>query len=246
MTLEAAILADPHSACIAETDAEPRGPRAGEAGRARNDQSNAAWRLPTIRRHRARSNAGIRRSRTASCWKTTAKESGKSLGQELLRRLQDSFNRDRDKARDPAMQALCFLIAETAQQTAGLNKATHRELYWRTNPFYFRAFKIAVGKLLDALEPKGDIEPPLEMQFNVTTEEAGALENDFLKSFRDPESRGGYAARSIWASLRNVPLHTREEDKETKERLRVRSQAAYFRELYGMPNAARDLQIVRD
>ena len=25
----------------------------------------------TIRRHRARSNAGIRRSRTASCWKTT-------------------------------------------------------------------------------------------------------------------------------------------------------------------------------
>src|SRR6476619_7276052 len=27
--------------------------------------------LPTIRRHRARSNAGIRRSRTASCWKTT-------------------------------------------------------------------------------------------------------------------------------------------------------------------------------
>ena len=175
-----------------------------------------------------------------------AKESGKSLGQELLRRLQDSFNRDRDKARDPAMQALCFLIAETAQQTAGLNKATHRELHWRTNPFYFRAFKIAVGKLLDALEPKGDIEPPLEMQFNITTEEAGALENDFLKSFRDPESRGGYAARSIWASLRNVPLHTREEDKETKERLRVRSQAAYFRELYGMPNAARDLQIVRD
>ena len=27
--------------------------------------------LPTIRRHRARSNAGIRRSRTPSCWKTT-------------------------------------------------------------------------------------------------------------------------------------------------------------------------------
>jgi hypothetical protein len=174
--------------------------------------------------------------------KAAAKASGKSVSQELLRRLQDSFYRDRDKARDPAMRALCFLIAETAQQTAGLNNSKDRALDWRTNPFYFRAFKIAVGKLLDALEPKGKIEPPLEMQFNIP-EEAGALEYDFLKSFRDPESRGAYAARSIWASLRNIPLHTREEDEATKKRLRERSEAAYFRELYGMPNAARDLQI---
>jgi hypothetical protein len=115
-------------------------------------------------------------------------------------------------------------------------------LDWRTNPFYFRAFKIAVGKLLDALEPKGKIEPPFEMQFNIS-EEAEALEYDFLKSFRDPESRGAYAARSIWASLRNIPLHTREEDEATKKRLREHSEAAYLRELYGMPNAARDLQI---
>jgi hypothetical protein len=169
-----------------------------------------------------------------------AKASGKSLSQELLRRLQDSFYRDRDKARDPAMRALCFLIAETAQQTAGLHNSKDRAAFdWRTNPFYFRAFKIAVGKLLDALEPKGKIEPPFEMQFNIS-EEAGTLESDFLKSFRDPESRGAYAARSIWASLRNIPLNTREDE---ARRLRERSEAAYLRELYGMPNAARDLQI---
>ena len=134
------------------------------------------------------------------------------------------------------MQALCFLIAETAQQTAGLNSSKDRALEWRTSPFYFRAFKIAVGKLLDALEPKGKIEPPVEMQF-ILSEDAEALEYDFLKSFRDPEARGAYAARSIWASLRNVPLHTREEDEADKKRLRERSEAAYFRELYGMPNA---------
>jgi hypothetical protein len=168
-----------------------------------------------------------------------AKASGKSVSQELLRRLQNSFYRDRDKARDPAMQALCFLIAETAQQTAGLNNRKDGVLDWRTNPFYFRAFKIAVGNLLDALEPKGKIEPPIEMQFSVS-EEARSLESDFLKSFRDPESRGAYAARSIWASLRNIPLHTREDE---AKRLRERSEAAYLRELYGMPNAARDLQI---
>jgi hypothetical protein len=169
-----------------------------------------------------------------------AKANGSSVSQELLRRLQNSFNRDRDKARDPAMQALCFLIAETAQQTSGLNN-----LDWRTNPFYFRAFKIAVGKLLDALEPKGTIEPPLDMQFD-TSEDSGPLEHEFLKSFRDPELRGTYAARSVWASLRNVPLHTREEDRANKERLRELSESAYWREAYGMANAARDLQTERE
>jgi len=176
---------------------------------------------------------------------TAAKASGKSVSQELLRRLQDTFHRDRDKTRDPAMRALCFIIAETAQQIAGLNDSTDRALEWRTNPFYFRAFKIAVGKLLDALEPKGEIEPPFEMQFDIA-EEAEALEYDFLKSFRDPESRGAYAATSIWASLRNSTLHSREEDEATKKRLRDRSEAAYVRELYGMPSAARDLQIERE
>ena len=171
-----------------------------------------------------------------------AKASGKSVSQELLRRLQNSFYRDRDKARDPAMQALCFLIAQTAQQTAGFNSSDNRRLDWRTNPFYFRAFKIAVDKLLDALEPKGKMEPPVDMQFNIP-EEAGALEHDFLRSFRDPELRGAYAARSIWASLRNIPLHTREEDEAIKKRLRDRSESAYDREIYGMSNAARDLQI---
>ena len=167
-----------------------------------------------------------------------AKANGTNISQELLRRLQNSFNRDREKARDRAMQALCFVIAETAQQTAGMTSS----LEWRTNPFYFRAFKIAVGKLLDALEPKGEIEPPIDMQFK-RAEEAGGLENEFLESFRDPELRGTYAARSIWADLRNKPLHTREEHEAMKKRLRKRSESAYWRLVYGMPDAARDLQI---
>jgi hypothetical protein len=172
-----------------------------------------------------------------------AKANRTNISQELLRRLQTSFNRDREKARDPAMQALCFLIAEVAQQTAGMttpDMRIARILEWRTDPFYFRAFKIAVGKLLDALEPKGEIKPPIDMQF---TEEGGGLENEFLESFRDPELRGTYAARSIWADLRNKPLHTREEHEAMKKRLRKRSESAYWRLVYGMPDAARDLQI---
>jgi hypothetical protein len=166
-----------------------------------------------------------------------AKANGTNISQELLRRLQNSFNRDREKARDPAMRALCFLIAEVAQQTAGMTSSQE----WRTNPFYFRAFKIAVGKLLDALEPKGEVEPPIDMQFKRA--DGGGLENEFLKSFSDPELRGTYAARSIWADLRNKPLYTREEDEAMKKRLRDRSESAFKRLVYGMPNAARDLQI---
>src|SRR5262245_13977489 len=44
-----------------------------------------------------------------------ATASGRSASQELLRRLQNSLERDRDRQRDPALQGLLFFIAEIAE-----------------------------------------------------------------------------------------------------------------------------------
>src|SRR5436189_189765 len=44
-----------------------------------------------------------------------ARKSRRSTGQELLRRLDNSFSRDRDKQRDPGIRALGFLITLVAQ-----------------------------------------------------------------------------------------------------------------------------------
>src|SRR3974390_1784966 len=80
-----------------------------------------------------------------------ARKKGWSLSQELLWRLRVSFEKEnyRDQ-RDPATRALCFLIAETAQRVH-----FNVPLEWQRNPFLFKAFKLAVATLLDALQPPG-------------------------------------------------------------------------------------------
>ena len=72
-----------------------------------------------------------------------AGESGRSITQEVLHRLQQSFVQDRKTNRDPATRALCFLFSELAEYVH------HGTPDWRSDPFLFRAFKIAIPKLLD-------------------------------------------------------------------------------------------------
>jgi hypothetical protein len=183
---------------------------------------------------------------------SAAQTSGKSVSQELLRRLSNTFDRDREKARDPDMRALCFLIAETARQAVGIPvsdqlKSTNT-LSWRNNPFFFRAFKIAVGTLLDALEPAGPITPP-KMKFNFrptahnTTAAAGDALNHFIKSYETPEARGQYAAGYIWNSLQTIPHLSPDEREQEIQKLHQISSPAFRHEFYGMSDAARDLHI---
>lgn len=183
---------------------------------------------------------------------SAAQASGKNVSQELLRRLSDTFSRDREKTRDPEMQALCFLIAETARQAVGIPisdqlKSTNA-LNWRNNPFFFRAFKTAVGTLLDALEPAGPIIPP-KIKFNFkptahnTTAVAGGALNDLIKSYETPEARGQYAAGYILNSLQTIPHLSPDEREQELQRLAEISSPAFSREFYGMANAARDIRI---
>lgn len=184
-----------------------------------------------------------------------AQTSGRSVSQELLRRLSNTFNRDREKARDPDMQALCFLIAETARQAVGIpipdQLKTKKTLDWRNNPFFFSAFKIAVGKLLDALEPTGTVEAPkIKFDLKPTTDNTsaalGGAVNDLVRSYETPQARGQYVANYIWNSLQTVPPVSSEERERELQRLAEISSPAFWREFYGMADAARDLRINKE
>src|SRR5262245_59968005 len=84
-----------------------------------------------------------------------AKKSQRNASQELLARLNSSFARDRDRARDPAIRALCFFFSELAERVSWPGPKP-----WHRNPFSFRAFKLGVVELLNDFEPKGGIRPP--------------------------------------------------------------------------------------
>ena len=98
---------------------------------------------------------------------SAARRSGKSVTQELLRRLNDSFRRDREKRghRDDASRALCYLLAELIE-LVNLNTVDNpKPSAWRESPFAFRTIKLAFARLLDALEPKGKIKAPEGLTF---------------------------------------------------------------------------------
>jgi hypothetical protein len=90
-----------------------------------------------------------------------AQKNGRSAAQELLRRLNESFGASRDRTRDPAIRAFCFLIAELADQLRWPVRPNER---WQRNPFLFSAFQIGVAELLKSFEPNGEIRPPLNIK----------------------------------------------------------------------------------
>src|SRR5262245_53587120 len=81
-----------------------------------------------------------------------------NLSREIMNRLKASFVPKRDE--DPAMRALCFLISHIAKSTSPPAPGSDKSGVWRSNPFFFAAFKLAVAQLLDALTPPGEIIPP--------------------------------------------------------------------------------------
>jgi hypothetical protein len=81
---------------------------------------------------------------------------GWTLTDELVGRLRWSLNRDREVRRNSAMRALCDLISDMAKRELH----TDRQRSWHQDPFTFRAFRFAVAKLLDELEPVGEMRPP--------------------------------------------------------------------------------------
>jgi hypothetical protein len=141
------------------------------------------------------------------------------------------------------VRALCFLIAQLAEHIIGPTlmgeKGDAVRLYdWRNDRFFFRALKIAVGRLLDALEPPGPIEPH-EITFKET--DLNPSERRWLASYKTPEARAEYSVDYLLTALREAPHLTALQHEE-----RASLAAMYtplMREFYGMQDAARDLAV---
>ena len=168
-----------------------------------------------------------------------------NLSQEILLRLRISLNNEREEQRSPAMRALCFLIAQLADHIVGpklidLDERKEFAVYnWRASPFFYRAFKIAVGQVLDALDPPGPIEPP-EM-----TVEGGADPSTrrYLETFKTPEARAQYSADYVLTAFREFPQWSAETREEQRKLVTEYGLPSFIREFYGMPDAARDLAV---
>jgi Arc-like DNA binding domain len=171
-----------------------------------------------------------------------ADRSGRSISQEMLRRVQSSFRRERHTAIDPSIRALCFLMSCIQQRfrsrTFLLNNVWSPPVtegrHWRTDPFFFIAFKVAVQVLLEKFEPLGNDSPvtdktPSEVGFDVANEVWWEVSNPRQYGFTLEE-----AFEQVEIDLKDRPDFPR-----SLEELRQ----AYGEILYGLADANRDLKL---
>jgi len=181
------------------------------------------------------------RPETRKALEAEAKAVDQSISQLAERLLVDGLAERRLAKEDRPMRALCFLIGQLAHHIVGMH-VTHEKsdipIYdWRSDPFFYRAFKIAVGQLLDALEPPGPIKA---YEFDVN--QADASMKRYLASFKTPEARAEYSVDWILAAFRGMP-HWSAQHREEQRKILSTLPPSFTREFYGMPNAAEDLAI---
>jgi hypothetical protein len=161
-------------------------------------------------------------------------------------RLQASLQRQREEERRPAAtRALGFLLAGIAE---GVSFGHPR---WHRNRFAFRAFRLALGRLLEALEPAGEMTlPSMYKKLETAAEQLAELgtpliTEDMIVAFTtSPEALAEYLAKGALETL----LHPRPGLEATLRALIDRPRTGPIMEMllddvYGAANAARDLGI---
>ena len=190
--------------------------------------ANISLRMPTDMRAELERSAAKRRS-----------GEGWSLTQEVLFRLTRSFDRERDERRDPASRALCYLLAEVISAVA--HNATGPN--WRSDPFAFRAIKLAFGQILDDLEPKGEIRAPVARKddpFSGLRVHPGATPIPFQLGGETPEEMAHFVRDVILMRARQDSYEERSEARQ-EGTISLTSTQKDFE--FGMSDAVRALKL---
>jgi hypothetical protein len=134
--------------------------------------------------------------------------------------------------------------------TAGIRSAIEREAQqsayaalqdeWRTNPFRFEAFSVAVRSLLESLRPKGEIAP----LYSPKQIEKGTNLPGFIESLKDIFSSPEKLAASAFADLWTRLLTSEQPRSEVETELMSANPwlgEMIREEFYGLQDARRDL-----
>ena len=128
------------------------------------------------------------------------KVSRRSLSQELIARAEASFELDRDKSRDRALRAFCFLFSELVQAICPRDYPDESIPDWRFNPWLFQTFRLAVAKLLDRFQPSGEMKLPEFWQIIRGAPEIDGLppmKTEREQMTQSPEAMADYAVQRV-------------------------------------------------
>jgi hypothetical protein len=171
-----------------------------------------------------------------------ATTSGQPISQVAERLLVLGLEAKRWRDHYKPLRALCFVIERTALAASSgryldpTDPIWKRDRWhamaaedffndWRTDPFRYRAFRLAVASLLSALEPKGEIRSPYDLDriedpvlkerlkpiYSGELIENPAIKELMKRTYESPENFAAYIFSIIWRDLsRNYPLSEKE------------------------------------
>jgi hypothetical protein len=185
-----------------------------------------------------------------------AAEKALNVSDRLLWHLRRSFNRQREEERDPALQGLLVLIGRLAENVAGGEYMTDKDVRsqlrreWRTDLFQFRAFKSAVKKLLDTLEepPESSSQMTEEEREKFALEAAGdfGTNPEFNRLYselrKSPEAMGAWVFGNLWTRFMHSHLPFTENERRMMADHPVLG-AAMEREYYDFQKARKALEL---
>jgi hypothetical protein len=168
---------------------------------------------------------------------TEARATEQSVSQVAEQLLRLGIKTKRERERPDALRAFCYLVAELAELICNFKEADGKPAFdWRTTPFTFEAFRLAIQKLMDAIKPSGEIRSP--------TEDEPTLANSLMWAgpYNSPEARAEWATMILWHNLQSA-----EPGRLTQEmfspRVTVDELTEIERVAYSMARARHDLQI---
>jgi len=127
-----------------------------------------------------------------------ARAINQSVSQVAEQLLRLGIKTKRDRERPDALRAFCYLVAELAELICNCTKDGKPVFDWRTTPFTFEAFRLAIQKLMDAIKPSGEIRSPAEDDPTLTDELIWAGPYD------SPQARAEWATMILWHNLQSA------------------------------------------
>jgi hypothetical protein len=130
---------------------------------------------------------------------TEARATEQSVSQVAEQLLRLGIRTKRQREQPDALRAFCYLVAELAELICNYKQADGKPVFdWRTTPFTFEAFRLAIQKLMDAIKPSGEIRSP--------TDDEPTLANSLMWAgpYNSPQARAEWATMILWHNLQSA------------------------------------------
>ena len=177
--------------------------------------------------------------------------SGGNVSLELEKMLHRQFRERKQATKGRPLRALCFIIERVARAVVSHDwidpLSEDRINHWRTDPFHYRAFEIAVAQILKALRPPGEIVPPHEpdrfedFATAYGLDASGVVRKYINDRYSSPNRLADYAATGVWLRLYWMTDLTEGERWQLQEGGQWADLIS--EEYYGMKDAQKDLGI---